>query len=309
MQGMPGQGPPPLDPRLQAQLDAIKRISAAISLIRDERLRGFRIDIEVDSTIFPDAAQEKQDRVEFITATTKFLQESMLMGQQMPELVPLLGKFLQFGVRGYKVGRDLEASIEDFCEQAPQIIQQKLAMAAQQPNPEQLKAQADMAKVHGQMQIAREKQQGHMAKVQADAQSLHMKAQTEQQQAQADMQGKQMDIEIKKIEQQMEVMRMMIEQMKLKMEMQLGQQEMAHDQTKMQYEGQQMAQQSAMDQQHMQHEQQQMVHQSAMDQQHMQHEQTMGQQHMQQDQQRHEQEQQRAMMRPQPQPKPGQSGI
>jgi hypothetical protein len=270
---MQGQVLPPIDPKLQAQFDALKRIADAIQLLRDEKLRGFRIDIEVDSTIFPDAAQEKQDRTEFIAATTKFLQESMLMGQQLPEAVPLLGKLLQFGVRGYKVGRDLEAAIEDFCDQAPQIIQQKMQQASQQPNPEMLKAQAAMEKTKGQMQIAREKHQAGMQKVQADAGVMQMKTQAEQQkgqaevqheqlqqqgeqaQAQAEVESKQMDIQIKKIEQQMQMMQMMLEQMKLKMEMQMGQQEMAQDQQHMQHE-------QSMDQQHMVHEQNMAQHQA-----------------------------------------------
>jgi len=309
MAGMPapmqGQILPPLPPELLAQFDAIKRISDAISLIRDEKLRGFRIDIEVDSTIFPDAAQEKQDRTEFITATTQFLETSMQMGQVFPEVVPLLGKMLQFGVRGYKVGRDLEAAIDDFVDQAPQMIQQKMQQAAQNPNPEQMKAQADMAKIKGNMQIQQLKHQGMMAKTKADAQAMQMKAQTdtqkaqaevehekiqqagEQQMAQAEIASKQMEIEIKKIEQQMQMMQMQIEQVKMHQQAALGQQKIQHENVRMQHEQHQFDRQSAMDQQHMQHEQQ-------MDERHMQHEQAMGQQQM-------VHEQQRAM---QPQPKP-----
>jgi hypothetical protein len=298
MGGMQGQILPPMPPELQAQFDAIRRIADAISLLRDDKLRGFRIDIEVDSTIFPDAAQEKQDRTEFISATTQFLETSMQMGQALPEVVPLLGKLLQFGVRGYKVGRDLEAAIDDFVDQAPAMIQKKLQQAQQQPNPEQMKAQADMAKIQGQMQIAQQKHQSQMAKTQADSRNMQMKSQMEGQKAQAevqreqveqagdaqtaqmDMQSKQVDIQIKQMEMELEKLRMMLEQMKMKAEMQMGQQQMAHDQQKMQHESQQFA------------------HHAAMDQQHMQHEQTMGQQHMQQDAMRAAQPQQPRPMKP-----------
>lgn len=224
--------PPPPDPMQMAMQQAVQRIDQAISLLRNERLRGFRVDIEVDSTIFGDAAQEKGDRTEFIETITKYLQTSMAMSAQMPEIVPLLGKLLQFGVRGFRVGRDLESSIEEFCDQAVKIAKQKQAAAASQPNPEQIKAhaqaqqaqataqaatvraQADVAKSKGDIQAAQISSQADQQSSQAEIQKSQLESQSDQQQTQADIMMKQMDVRMREMELQMEAMRAHAEMMK-----------------------------------------------------------------------------------------------
>lgn len=244
LQGMPPGGPvappvapgmpmpPPPDPMEQAMQQAIQRIDAAISLIRNERLRGFRVDIEVDSTIFGDAAQEKGDRTEFIDTVTKYLQTAMAMSAQIPEITPLLGKLLQFGVRGFRVGRDLESSIEEFTDEAVKIAKQKQQEAASKPNPEQIKAnaqaqqaqattqaavirsQADIAKAHGDIQAAQIDSQTNQQEAQAEVSRQAIETQGQQQDNQTDMMLKQMDIKMRAMEMQMEQMRLHAEQVK-----------------------------------------------------------------------------------------------
>lgn len=177
----PPMAPPPIPPELIEQFAALKRIADAIKLLRDERLRGFRVDIEVDSTIYGDSAQEKQDRMEFVRTTTEYLQTAMLMAQQMPEVAPLLGKFLQFGVRGFKVGRSLEQSIAEFCDKVPGLIKQKQDQAAQNPQPDMLKAQAEMMKAQTDKQATGQEVSVHMMKAQADIAAGNQKMQAEQQ--------------------------------------------------------------------------------------------------------------------------------
>ena len=224
--------PPPPDP-MQVELQkASQRISEAIKLIRDERFRGFRVDIEVDSTIYGDAAQEKGDRTEFISEVTKYLQTSMAMAAQVPEILPLLGKLLQFGVRGFRVGRDLESTIEEFCDSAVKIAKQKQAQAAAQPNPEQIKANAQAQQAQATAHAAELRSQADMAKSKNDITTANIDAQSSQQQAQAevirqkeesageqannqaDMIMKQMDVRMREMEMKMEAMRMHAEAMK-----------------------------------------------------------------------------------------------
>lgn len=225
--------PPPPDPVQIATQEALQRIQQAIGLLRDERLRGFRVDIEVDSTIYGDAAQEKGDRTEFIGEVTKYLQTAMAMSAQVPEITPLLGKLLQFGVRGFRVGRDLEASIEDFCDQATKIAKQKQQQAASQPNPEQIKAnaqaqqaqatahaaevraQADVIKAKGDIQASQIDAQSNQQQAAAEVQRQAIENQGEQQNAQADMVMKQMELRMREMEMQMEKMRMHVEMQKV----------------------------------------------------------------------------------------------
>ena len=222
--GMPM--PPPPDPMRILTQQALQRIDAAIGLLRNERLRGFRVDIEVDSTIFGDAAQEKGDRTEFITTITKYLETSMQMSAQVPEMTPLLGKFLQFGVRGFRVGRDLESSIEEFCDMATKLAKQKQIQAQSQPNPEQVKAQAqaeqakaatmaatvraqaDVAKSKGDIEAAQIDSQTNRQEAQAEVSRQAMENQGQQQDNQTDLIMKQMDLRMREMEMRMEQMRM-----------------------------------------------------------------------------------------------------
>lgn len=202
-----GAGPPPLPPELQAKLQALQRIASAIELLRDERLRGFRVDIEVDSTIFADAAQEKQDRTEFLQGVTQFLGQSLQMAAQMPPLVPLLGKLLTFGVRGYRVGRDLEMAIEEFTEQAAVYAQQ----AASKPNPAEQKLQLEAKKVDAQVAGLQQKATSEQKAADAEVARQQIENQGEQQNAQLELQQKQVDLRMKEMEQQIQEMKAAVE--------------------------------------------------------------------------------------------------
>lgn len=213
-----GAPPPPVDPKVQAKMAALQRISTAIKLLRDEAMRGFRVDIEVDSTIFADAAQEKADRAEFIGQITKYIETAMQIGAVMPPAVPLLGKMLSFGARGFRIGRDLEMAIEDFTDQAAVFAQQNAQKQANQPNPEMIKAHADVQKSQAQIQGIQMKNQAEAKSADAEIQRQQLQNQGDQAMAAADIQGKQMDIAVKQIEKQIEELRIHVEQIKAQAE-------------------------------------------------------------------------------------------
>lgn len=164
------------------QAERQRLITAALALLRQDKLRGFRIDIETDSTIENDANEDKQNRIAFIEATTKFVEQAFQIGAQAPEAVPMLGKMLLFGVRGFRAGRDLESTIEEFVDQA-----EKDAKAKQgQPKPPDPKVQAEQV----QAQAEQAKAQAEIAKAKIDAESS---AQDNQRQ----MAAKELDMRLK----------------------------------------------------------------------------------------------------------------
>lgn len=128
-------------------------------------LRSFRIDVEADSLILLDEQQDKQDRIEFLTAVSGFMEKATQMGQMAPETIPLLGELLKFGVGAFKAGRQMEGQIDAMLKQQAQKPPQP-----QGPSPEMVKAQAD--------------QQMQQAQLQHDAQVEQMRTQAEQQQEQ-----------------------------------------------------------------------------------------------------------------------------
>jgi len=166
--GMPGQQPmqQPVQPPSGKSFD-----DKVLQLLRDDRMRGFLIDIETDSTIQPDEDAEKQRRTEFITATGGFLQQASEMMAGAPALAPMVSEMLLFGVRGFRVGRQMEDVIESTLKNVAQELQQR----QQQPDPkvqaEQMKAQALQAETQADMQAAQEKHQLELQKIQVQAQA------------------------------------------------------------------------------------------------------------------------------------------
>jgi hypothetical protein len=162
----PNPGPPqavPAPPPQPTQEDVF-------GLLRNNLMRRFKIDIETDSTITGDESREKQDRTTFIESTTKFMEAWGPMVMQKPELAPLAGQLLLFGVRAFRVGRELEEVIEETADK----LSSPQAMQGKGPDP---KVQAEQLKL-----------QSAQAKTQAEIQKSQIDAQTGQQMAAAKMQ-------------------------------------------------------------------------------------------------------------------------
>lgn len=108
------------------------KFDEAFALLMNDRLRGFRIDIETDSTIQPDEDAEKERRTEFVTAIGGIIQQAVPLILQVPEMAGLISETLLFVARGFRAGRQLEDQIE----QSMNAIQERIAQQMQQ-QPEQ----------------------------------------------------------------------------------------------------------------------------------------------------------------------------
>jgi hypothetical protein len=154
---MPSMGmigvPPPVDP-MQEKMAFIMQ---AIQLLRSDKMRGFRLDIETDSTIQPDANQEKMASVEFLKASVEFMMGAGQIGMANPIAIPLLAKMYQFAARRFRISRDLESSIDEFSEQM--TVQAKAAQANPQPSPDQIKADAEKMRTEADMVKAKDEAQ------------------------------------------------------------------------------------------------------------------------------------------------------
>lgn len=155
-------------------------VAAAIQLLKNEPIRNYNIDIETDSMVEIDQQKEKQDRVEFLSAASSFLEKAVQAAQVAPDIMPVVTQMLLFGIRGFKVGRELEGTFEQFTEQT----KQKMLAKEQQPpkpSPEEQKMQAEM-------QLEQAKAQQEAQKTEMDAQikkyQADLKAQTDMQIAQ-----------------------------------------------------------------------------------------------------------------------------
>ena len=185
-------------------------IPQALALLRDEAAKNFRVEVTSDSMIFQDEVQEKQDRMDFLSAMGQFFQQAVPMANQIPETTPMLMEMLKFAVTAFKAGKGLEGIIDEtadkFREQAkkaegqpkpPTPEMQKMQMQMQI---EQAKMQAAQAKAQQDMQLEQQRMQMNMelekAKQEYQAQENQLKFQLEdqrnRQQAEMDMRVAQM---------------------------------------------------------------------------------------------------------------------
>lgn len=155
-----------------------QQFDEAIALIRKDGMMGFRLDVEADSTIAADEAQERDDRTQFMGALLPLLQQIMPIAQGNPAAAEFGKQLVMFGVRAFPVARTMEESIERAFDALAGMppAQPKGAAGKAGPNPQ----------VEG-------------AKIQADVHDTDTKAQTDrmailqkQQQAQQEFAAEQM---------------------------------------------------------------------------------------------------------------------
>jgi hypothetical protein len=112
-------------------------------IIRDDAARCFRIDIETDSTIKADQEAEKSARVEFLSAVGGFMQQAQ---NSPPEMQPLMAEMLMFGIRAFKVGRDIEGTFK--------AAMAKIKKQAENPQPPQQDPMIEIKK--GELELKKE---------------------------------------------------------------------------------------------------------------------------------------------------------
>jgi hypothetical protein len=181
-------------------------IPQALQLLKNEPAKNFRIEVTSDSMIYQDEQQEKQDRVEFLSAVSQFMQTALPVATNAPELTPLLMEMLKFGVTAFKAGKGMEGLIDEtadkFRQQAkaaegqpkpPSPEQQKLTMQMQMEQQKmQMQQQIEQAKIEGQIQLEKAKQE-------YQAQENQLKFQLEDQRNREQMQME-MDLEQTKLD-------------------------------------------------------------------------------------------------------------
>lgn len=171
---------------------------AAVELLQDYDAARWRVKIRPESLAMADFAQLKQDRGEFITAVSTFMQSAAPLAQLDKKIVPTLLRLLQWGLAGFKGSNQIEGvmdqAIKIFNEQAKQ--------------PEIPPPDPQLEKVKAEMQMAREehdaKMQQQAQKAQADMLEMQQKADLEQQKIRAQIEQDRQEFELRMAEMQQE---------------------------------------------------------------------------------------------------------
>lgn len=149
-----------------------------VQTLRNDRDRCTLVTVETDSTLMPDEANDRKERMEFLGAAGAFLQQAVPAAKETPALGPLLGEILMFVVRSFRSSRSLEQYFEEF--------RTSIQQGAQQPAPDEGK------------EDSASKLQATMMQVQAKKDESQQKAQIEGQQMQQDAAEHSQDIELER---------------------------------------------------------------------------------------------------------------
>ena len=188
-----------MDPQQQGDPPPIT-IDAVVQLLRDDEMRGFRIDVETDSMVESDQDAEKKNATEFVTAIGQFLTQLGPVVQVMPPLAPLIGGMLQFAVRRHKVGQELEDLIEKTMGHVSEMLGQ--------PKPPPPPSPDELVRLEG----TKAKVQAEITKAQIGAQQAQVEAQTKTAQTQMDHAGMAMEGNRMQAEHQLQMEALRLEQ-------------------------------------------------------------------------------------------------
>lgn len=181
----------PVNEDMQEQLQAIVNAVAwedIEKILRSDKRRGYRIDVETDATAKLESDEQKQSRLEFVTSMQGMLERSIPAIMQMPELAPLVKEMTMFGLRAFKIGRTLEETFDDAFDQ----ITKKAMAAAQQPQQEQVDP-----RIAAEAKYTEAKTQATMVKAQTDAAVKQQKSQYDAFEAQQKAQTRIAETQIK----------------------------------------------------------------------------------------------------------------
>ena len=156
-------------PQLEKAGNAVT-IDQVMKLLRDEKLRPFILDIETDSTIYPDEMAEKSSRAEFMNVFTQAMQTVAGAMQAGPEAVSLAGGVFKFALAPYRVGRELEALIDDLVSAGPQIAE-RMSEGGEETG----LGEAQMALAQAEMAKAQSQTEANQANAQLKMQELQIK--------------------------------------------------------------------------------------------------------------------------------------
>lgn len=188
-------------------------------VIKDDPTRKYKVEITTDSLIILDERADRQERVDLMASYGSFLEQSVPFLEQYPSAAPFIMDMVQFVIRTYRAGKELEGPMMNMARNIEAEVQAKKQQQAQQQDPAQIDAQV-------RMQIAQMESQAKMQALQMQMQQDQAKFQHEQFLAQVEGQAKaaELNIEIEKL--QLERMKLEVEINLRTQEMQLKQQEM-----------------------------------------------------------------------------------
>lgn len=203
----------PVPPQLQAMLEKPSREEVE-QVLRNDTMRGFRIDVESDSTIRADMTRSQTMMTQFLGGTAEFMQSvgpAVVQGFFPADIA--VEVFTAFA-RNFRLGKQAEDALDRLADQAKKN--------AQQPPKPDPKAEAEKIKAEAVQQKAKLDAEAQQQKMQGDQQKMALDIEAQRQKHEMELQKMQAELAMQREE--MQIMRE-----KMGMEMQAKREEMALD--------------------------------------------------------------------------------
>ena len=163
---MAQQAGQPVPPEIE-QVLTVPSWDDVLQVLRSDAMRGYRVDIETDSTVQADVARLKTNAAEFVQGFGGFIQAVGPAVQAGAMPMDVVADLLTAFARNFKLGRQAEDALERMGKMAAQPAPQQNQGAAAE-------AQAEQQRVAMEMQA---KQAEAQAKAQLDQEKLALEAQ------------------------------------------------------------------------------------------------------------------------------------
>jgi hypothetical protein len=158
--------PPELQQQAKQLMETVKQPTEeeVEQLLRNDATRGFRVDIESDSTIRGDLAKNQEQMSLFLQGTAQYLSAvgPLVQAGAMPQEIAV--EIFSAFCRSFRLGKQAEDALDKLADAAKQGEGQK------QPSPEEVKAQAEQKKIEMEMQAKQQEHQMKLAEMQAQLQ-------------------------------------------------------------------------------------------------------------------------------------------
>jgi len=183
----------------------------ALELLRNDRLRTFRVDIETDSTIAIDEDMESERWRNYMQAVQGMVSEIQGISQFRPELIFPIVESAKAAMRSFRTGRSVEAAWDKAWDQIEDSMKPE-----NQPPPgpdyEMMKVQSEQAKIQVAQLEAQIKQQAEQfnqwfkpQELQAKTMADQMKFELESQKLQIEAMGMQNKAQVDSMARELEV--------------------------------------------------------------------------------------------------------
>ena len=197
MQGQQPAPPPQPDPQMLERLEQ-PTWEQIQQVARDDLMREFKVDIETDSTVAANDAEQQQNITELLTGITSFLNGIGPAVESGAVPIETAKSLLMAAVRRFKLGTEVETAVDKIGDQPIQNPEQQAGesgeaeMAKQQAEMARLQSeqQAEMAKQKMELELAQSKHQMEMQKLEREAQIDQADHQMKMQEMQAKAQSK-----------------------------------------------------------------------------------------------------------------------